>query len=378
MTTTTIICPECGAEIALGDALAEQFRHENEARLAALAEEAKQRARAEVALETRLLEEQLAGEREKRQAAQQAELALRKEKSALEERAREIDLEVARRVDAETERLAADIRNGFATQHELKLKERDKLIDELRRALDDARRKSEQGATQRQGEVLEIDVEAELRRRFPQDRIVPVPQGRRGADLVQEVRDRALRACGTIVWEVKNTRRWQAGWLDKLKADQRALGADLAVIVSTALPDGLVEFGRLDGVWVAGLRVWPALATALREQLLAIAFAHAAADGKHEKMELLYRYLSGDRFKSRIAATVEAFAALKAGLDRERIAMERLWKEREKQIERVLANTAGLYGEVRGLVGTSLPELPALELAPIAGVLADLTAEPPR
>ncbi|HZU89758.1 MAG TPA: DUF2130 domain-containing protein, partial [Stellaceae bacterium] len=148
--------------------------------------------------------------------------------------------------------------------------------------------------------------------------------------------------------------------------------------VSTALPDGLVEFGRLDGVWVAGLRVWPALATALREQLLAIAFAHAAADGKHEKMELLYRYLSGDRFKSRIAATVEAFAALKAGLDRERIAMERLWKEREKQIERVLANTAGLYGEVRGLVGTSLPELPALELAPIAGVLADLTAEPPR
>src|SRR5579884_3029248 len=168
MTTTTIICPECGAEIALGDALAEQFRHENEARLAALAEEAKQRARAEVALETRLLEEQLAGEREKRQAAQQAELALRKEKSALEERAREIDLEVARRVDAETERLAADIRNGFATQHELKLKERDKLIDELRRALDDARRKSEQGATQRQGEVLEIDVEAELRRRFPQ------------------------------------------------------------------------------------------------------------------------------------------------------------------------------------------------------------------
>jgi hypothetical protein len=375
MNAATIICPGCGTQIELSEALHEQFRQENEARLKDLADEAKQRARADVALEKQLLEEQLAEERAKRAAAQQAELALRKEKSALEERAREIDLEVARRVDAEKERLSAHIRNGFAAQHELKLKEKDKQLDELRRALDEARRKSEQGSTQRQGEVLEIDVEAELARRFPHDRIVPVPQGRRGADLVQEVRDQALRACGTIVWELKNTRRWQPLWLDKLKADQRALGANLAVIVSTALPDGVAEFGRLDGVWVAGLRAWPALATALRDQLLAVAFAHAAAEGKQEKMELLYRYLSGDQFKSRIMATVEAFAALQAGLNRERIAMERIWKEREKQIARVLANTAGLYGEMRGLVGASLPDLPALELAPIAGVLAAPAAD---
>jgi hypothetical protein len=375
MSTTAILCPECGAEIALGDALTEQFRHENEARLKALAEKAEQKARADVALERRLLEEELAAEREKRAAAQRAELQLRKEKGALEERARELDLEVARRVDAEKERLSAAIRSGIAAQHDLKLKEKDKLIDELRRALDAAKRKSEEGSTQRQGEVLEIDVEAELKRRFPQDLILPVPKGGRGADLVQQVRDQALRVCGTIVWEVKNTRRWQPGWLDKLKADQRAVGANLAVIVSTALPDGMAEFGRRGGVWIAGLNVWPTLALALREQLIAVAFAHAAADGKHEKMELLYRYLSGDRFKSRIEATVEAFTALQAGLGRERTAMERIWKEREKQIERVLANTAGLYGEVRGLVGASLPALPALELAPVAGALADMTAE---
>jgi hypothetical protein len=375
MNTTTILCPECGAEIALGEALSEQFRHENEARLAALAQKAQQQARADFALEKQLLEGQLAEERDKRQAAQQAELALRREKGALEERAREIDLEVARRVDAEKERLSAAIRDGFAAQHALKLKEKDKLIDELRHALDEARRKSEQGSIQRQGAVLELDVGAELARRFPQDRITPVPKGRRGADLVQQVRDQALRVCGTIVWELKNTRRWQPLWLDKLKTDQRALGANLAVIVSTALPDDLGPFGRLDGVWVAGLTAWPALASALREQLLAVAFAHAAAEGKQEKMELLYRYLSGDQFKNRIAATVEAFTALREGLDRERAAMERLWKEREKQIERVLANTAGLYGEMRGLVGASLPDLPALELAPVAGALAALAAE---
>lgn len=375
MNTTTILCPSCGVEIALGDALTEQFRHENEARLAALAEKAQQQARADGALERQLLEAQLAEERGKRTAAQKAELALRREKTALEERARELDLEVARRLDAERERVTETVRNGFAAQHDLKLKERDKLIDELRQALEDAKRKSEQGSMQRQGEVLEIDVEAELARRFPQDRVVPVPQGRRGADLMQEVRDQGLRVCGTIVWELKNTRRWQPLWLDKLKADQRALGANLAVLVSTALPDDLGAFGRLDGVWVAGLRAWPALAIALREQLTAVAFAHAAAEGKQEKMELLYRYLSGDQFKSRIMATVEAFAALQAGLNRERMAMERLWKEREKQIERVLANTAGLYGEMRGLVGASLPALPALELAPIAGALAAPTGE---
>jgi hypothetical protein len=117
---------------------------------------------------------------------------------------------------------------------------------------------------------------------------------------------------------------------------------------------------------------------ALREQLIEVAFAHAAADGKHEKMELLYRYLSGDQFRRRIEATVEAFAALQSGLNRERTAMERIWKEREKQIERVLANTAGMYGEVRGMVGSSVPRVPALELDAVAGMVEDMTAEMPR
>jgi hypothetical protein len=367
MNTATITCPGCGTEIALSEALSEQFRQENEARLERLAGQAQERARAESALEKRLLEQQLAEERGKRQAAQQAELELRQEKSALDERARGLDLEVARRLDGERRQIEA----GFAERHDLKLKEKDRLIDELRQALETARRKSEQGSQERQGEVLEIDVQAELERRFPQDRVAPVPKGARGADLVHEVRDGSLRVCGTIVWETKNTRRWQPAWLDKLKADQRALGAALAVIVSAALPEGIVEFGRVDGVWVAGLRAWPALALALREQLIAVAFAQAAAGGKQEKIEILYRYLSGEAFRARIEAMVEAFAALQAGLNRERGAMQRIWKEREKQIDRVLANTAQMYGEVRGILGASLPPVPALELDPAAALIED-------
>lgn len=375
MNTTMIACPSCGAEIALSEALTEQFRHENEARLAALARRAEEKARADLALEKQLLQTQLEEERRKCGEAQQAELALRQEKGQLEDRARALDLEVARRVDAEKQRFEDALRRGFAEQQDLKLKERDKLIGDLRHALEEARRRSEQGSQERQGEVLEIDVEVELARRFPHDLVAPVRKGVRGGDIVHEVRDAALRLCGTIVWETKNTRHWQPGWLDKLKEDQRAIGAGLAVIVSTALPDGIVEFGRIDGVWVAGLRAWPALAVALREQLIQVAFAHAAAQGKHEKMECLYRYLAGDQFRSRIEATVEAFTALQRGLDGERRAMERIWKEREKQIDRVLANTAGMYGEVRGILGATLPAVPALELDAIAGQLEDATAE---
>jgi hypothetical protein len=367
MNATMITCPSCGAEIPLSEALKEQFRHENEVRLKALAGQAEQKARADFAVEKQFLEGQLAEERRKCRESQQAELELRKERGAVEARARELDLEVARRVDAEKQRLAE--------QQDLKLKEKDKLIEDLRTALEDAKRKSEQGSQERQGEVLEIDIEAELARRFPQDVIVPVAKGARGADLVHEVRDGTLRVCGTIVWEIKNTRHWQPAWIDKLKADQRAIGADLAVLVSTALPDSIVEFGRLDGLWVAGLRAWPALAVALREQLIEVAFAHAAAEGKSEKMELLYHYLAGDQFRRRIEATVEAFTALQRGLDGERRAMERIWKEREKQIDRVLANTAGMYGEVRGILGSSVPSVPALELDAVAGRLEDVSAD---
>jgi hypothetical protein len=370
-----ITCPNCGTEIALSQALQDQFRHENEARLAALAGRAEEKARADFTLEKELLEGQIAEERRKREVAQRAELESRKEKGVLEDRARELDLEVARRVDSEKRQLEEALRRGFAEQQDLKLKEKDKLIDDLRHSLGEAKRKSEQGSQQRQGEVLEIIVEAELSRRFPHDLVAPVAKGARGADIIHEVRDAALRACGTIVWETKNTRHWHAGWLDKLKEDQRAIGANLAVIVSTALPEGIIEFGRIDGVWVATLRAWPALALALREQLIQTAFAHAAADGKHEKTEFLYRYLSGDQFHARIEAMVEAFAALQTGLNRERVAMERIWKEREKQIERVLANTAGMYGEVRGIVGSSVPRVPALELDAVAGRLEDMTAE---
>jgi hypothetical protein len=357
--------------------LAEEVRAETEERLreqgerklaeAVASTEAKVREQQSAALEA--LQARVAEQEEKVRTAQANELALRKDKQALEDRARELDIEIARKVDAAKQALEESIRKTAAEEQDLKLKEKEKQIADLRKALEDAKRKAEQGSQEGQGEVLEIDVQAGLERRFPQDVIEPVARGIRGADLLQVVRNAGLQRCGTIVWETKNTKHWSAGWIDKLKQDQVAVGASLAVLVSVVLPEEIQEFGRVDGVWVASLRAWPALAVALREQLIQVAFAHAAAEGKGEKMELLYRYLSGDQFRARVQGIVEAFTAMQTQLDRERRAMERLWREREKQIERVVTNTVGMYGEMRGLIGTSLPEIPALALDDAEGLL---------
>jgi hypothetical protein len=354
----------------MSDALAAQLEGEVEARVKAAhearvkhaAEHAAAQAREQASQELRLLQEQLDIQQRKAREAQRAELDLRKEKLRLEERGREIDLEVARKVDAEKERIEMALRRSAGEEHALKLREKDKQIEDLKKLLDEAKRKSEQGSQQLQGEVLELDIQSALERQFPQDVIKPVPKGMRGADLLHEVRDGRAQPCGSIVWETKNTRNWSAGWIGKLKEDQRVVGANVAVLVSVALPEEVGEFGRIDGVWVASLRVWPALAVALREQLIQVAFAHAAAEGKQEKMELLYRYLCGDQFGQRVHAIVEAFVEMQEQVNRERRAMEKLWREREKQIERVVVNTVGMYGEMRGIVGKSLPQIAALEL----------------
>lgn len=370
MTMSTIQCPACGATIPLTEALVAQVRaavetdlkRAYEAQLQSAVRQAESRAKEQSAQDLKLLREQLADQERKTREAQEAELALRKEKATLEARARDLDLEVARKVDAEKQKLEEQIRKLAADEQALKLKEKDKQIEDLKALLEEARRKSEQGSQERQGEVLELDLEAALARAFPQDEIRPVPKGMRGADVIQEVRDGGLRPCGTIIWETKRTKAWSPGWLAKLKDDQREAGASVAVLVSVTLPEDIRAFGLVDGVWVASLACYLPLAMALREQLIRVAFARAAAQGMSDKMEALYRYLSGDEFRHRVEALVETFQAMEEQLAKERRALEKLWAERAKQIERLMTNTVGMYGAIRGAIGGQLPEIPALDL----------------
>lgn len=215
---------------------------------------------------------------------------------------------------------------------------------------------------QTQGEVLELDLESLLKSQFPVDEIEPVPKGIKGADIVQRVHDRGGRFCGTIIWESKHTKAWNDGWLSKLKDDQREVKAEIAVLVTETMPKGIERFSQVGGVWVTSYVLSIALASVLRTSLIDLAQLKSSLVGKSEKMEVLYNYLSGSEFRQRIEAIVESFQSMKEDLEQEKRATVKMWAKREKQIERVVTNTAGMYGDMEGIIGTSLPHIRSLEL----------------
>jgi hypothetical protein len=252
----------------------------------------------------------------------------------------------------------------------LRVREKEEQIASMQRQIEDLRRKAEQGSQQLQGEVQELALEAQLRQKFPRDVIEPVPKGEFGGDLIQRVVGPAGQVCGSMLWEAKRTKNWADGWLGKLREDQRAAKADVALIVSHALPKGLQTFDQIDGVWVTEPRCAVAVAIALRESLIALSAARLAGEGQQTKMELVYQYLTGPRFRHRIEAVVERFSDMQADLDRERKTMMRLWAKREEQIRGVVESTAGLYGDLQGIAGRSLLEIDGLEVPMLDGPAA--------
>jgi hypothetical protein len=224
-----------------------------------------------------------------------------------------------------------------------------------------------------QGEVLELELEATLRAHFPLDCIEPVGKGEFGGDVLQGVTSPVGQPCGALLWETKRTKNWTDGWLAKLRADQRAAGAELAILVSNALPKGVDAFGYIDGVWVTDFRFAVPLAVALRQSLAEIASARQAQEGQETKMELVYQYFTGPKFKHRVEAIVEKFADMQADLDRERKAMTRLWAKREAQIYGVIESTVGMYGDLQGIAGKAFQEIEGLQIPLLEGSLRDET-----
>jgi hypothetical protein len=290
------------------------------------------------------------------------ELELRKEQRKLKEAAESLELDVARKMDEEREKIREEVSKKAAEDHRLKDKEKDKVINDLRASLEDMKRKAEQGSMETQGEVLEQDFEAQLQAFFVHDEIQPVPKGIKGADLIQTVRTPMGSECGILLWETKNTKAWSNNWIPKLKDDMIETRASIAILVSVVLPNNIKRFGQVDGVWVSDPLCAIPLAAALRQQLMAISRERTASTGKNEKMEALYQYLAGVEFKQKIEGIIEAFTSMQDQLNKERRAMEKHWKQREKQIERVVKNTAGLYGDMQGIIGGQIPAIPALEL----------------
>jgi hypothetical protein len=290
------------------------------------------------------------------------EMELRTEQRRLKEATESLELEVARKLDEERDKIREQAERKIGEAHRLKDLEKDKVINDLKSALEDMKRKAEQGSMETQGEVLEQDFEAQLKSFFVHDEIKPVPKGIRGADLIQSVRTPMAAECGVLLWEAKNTKTFSNAWIPKLKDDMIEIRASLAILVSVILPEGINRFGQIDGVWISDPICAIPLAAVLREQLIAVSRERLASTGKNEKMEALYQYLAGVEFKQKIEGIVEAFSSMQDQLNKERRAMERHWKQREKEIERVIKNTVGLYGDMQGIIGGQIPAIPALEL----------------
>ncbi len=298
---------------------------------------------------------------EKLKGAQAAEAMLIKKERQLDDARRELDLNVERGVQTGLEEARTIARRQTEAEMDLKMKDSEYKITALKKQIDDLQRKAEQGSQQTQGEVLELALEGQLRARFPLDVIEPVAKGEFGGDVLQHVRDSSGQPCGSILWESKRTSKWQDGWLQKLRGDQRAAGAELAVIVSQSLPKDVTHFDHQDGIWVSSLSCTVPVAVALRQALVQLAHVRRAGEGQETKVQQVYAYLTGPRFRHRIESIVEKFSDMQDDLEKERKMMTKQWAKREEQIRCVVDATAGMYGDLQGIAGRSLQEIDALE-----------------
>lgn len=390
----SITCPKCGAEIPFTEAITHQIEERLRGRLdEELREREQQHAEALTAKEAELKESFAAAQAEreadlaKRAAekvatelaelnatvqeqseqlaeARSQELALRKEKRKLKEQREALELEVARRIDEERTRIIAQATERLNEEHRLKLAEKELTLKQMKKRIEELSRASEQTRAGLQGEVLERDIEDILRERFPGDLISAVKSGARGADVVQIVRSARGAECGKILWELKRAGNWSNGWIAKLKEDQKAAKADVAVLVSGALPENVRYMEWRDGVWLADTVCVTAIATALRAGLIDLAQARSIDSNKNEALDSLYEYLCGRDFRQRIVTVVEAFVAMRNDLDAEKRSITRTWTKREKQLDRLALNTAGMYGDLQGIMGAALPPVELLELPP--------------
>jgi hypothetical protein len=308
------------------------------------------------------LHEVLKNRDEKLAEAQKAQADLIKKQRELDDAKRELDLTVEKRVQDSLAAIREQAKVEAEATLKLKVTEKEEQIASMQRQIEELKRKAEQGSQQLQGEAQEIALESLLRARFPHDTIEPVGKGEFGGDVIQRVVSPYGQLAGTILWESKRTKNWSDAWLAKLREDQRAAKADMALIVSTALPKGITSFDLIEGIWVVDVKCAVPVAMALRHSLLELALARKSVEGQQSKMEMVYEYLTGPRFRQRVEAIVERFQSLEEDLAKERTWMTKQWAKREALIRGVTDNTVGLYGDLQGIAGSALGEIESLEV----------------
>ena len=305
---------------------------------------------------------------EKLMEARRKELEFLQKEQAINNKEAELDITLQKRLQEERILLSEQIHRQETeknqikdTEFQLKLKELQVQLEEQRKLAEEMKRRAEQSSMQRQGEVQELLLEQILKENFPFDLIEEVGKGVEGADCIQVVRNHAGKECGKIIYESKRTKGWNNAWIEKLKNDKRNRGVDVAILVTHAFPKDMERFGEKDGIWICTFNEVGSVAYLLRKGIIQIQEVQKSQENKGDKMQMLYDYLTGIEFRGQIEAIAEGFMTIKNGISKERMQMEKIWKEREKQLEKVLLNTSALYGSVKGIAGASIGDVPLLD-----------------
>jgi hypothetical protein len=362
------------------EALREQdlrVAREVEAAKSDVAKAAEERARKEADKQLQAVQEQLAAQQKQLQQAEQAEMAARKAKQEAEDAKRTVELQVSRRLDEERAKVRDEVIQERDGEHRLKLAEKDQQLESMRQQIEQLRRSGSAGSQQLAGDVLEVDLTQVLSEAFPGDQFERVPKGKSGGDMVHRVMTAGGAVAGTILWESKRTKTWQEPWLAKLRDDQRNVGADIAIIAiiaSETLPNSVTTFASREGVWVAGLTIVVPVAAALRSGLLEASRSKLALAAADTTKDSAYTYLTSNDFLARINRIVEAYVEMNDDLAKEKRVMVKQWNARAKQLDRVLSGIGGLYGDLQGIFGPSLPEVEQLSLTSAAAEQPKLVA----
>ena len=305
-----------------------------------------------------MLEQSNKSNEEKLKLSRQKELEFLQKEQELKNKEAELELSVQRKLQEERTKLSEEIRkieeqktSAKESEYQLRLKELEKQLDDQKKLADEMKRKAEQGSMQLQGEVQELALEELLKSAFPFDEILEVGKGVRGADCIQHVRNNFGQVCGKIIYESKRTENFGADWTDKLKADMRSQGADIAVLITKTMPKDMIQFGERNGVWICKFDEARALVHVLRDGIIKIYGASKSQENRGDKMHLLYDYLTSNEFSEQWKAIREGFLSMKQSIQKERDMMEKLWKAREKQLEKVLLNAAHVKGSIEGIAG---------------------------
>lgn len=365
-----IQCPNCGTPIDVQEMLSHQVEEALKAKMNAQFLEAKKNM--ESKLRSQLKEEQSAqmdllqkelsekSEQIKELNRSKAEIErLKREKSEMEEK---FKLENERRLNEILSVEKEKIRKLESERVELKLKEVQKKLDDQVKLTEEMKRKQEQGSMQLQGEAQELAIEDWLRAQFPLDTIEEIKKGVRGGDCIQTINTRTSQNCGTIYYESKRTKTFGGDWIDKFKQDIRDRKANIGVLVTEAMPADMERMGLKEGIWICNYEEFKGLCGVLRESVIQLHQTLSTQENKGDKMQLLYTYLTSSTFRLQVEAIVEGFTQMKADLDSEKRAMQKLWAQREKQIEKVISNTSEMFGSVKGIAGNAIGNISSLEL----------------